>query len=70
MSWLRAGSCVVVLMALTDCPSEFGKEGRISKAVHKDTKGQLVIKRCAEGRRKEVCEGPYRDPDKCRECGG
>jgi hypothetical protein len=61
---------VLSVIALTGCPSEFGKEGRIAKAVRKDTQEQLSITRCSEARRKEVCEGPQQDSDKCRECGG
>ena len=68
MWWLQAGVGVFALM-MAGCPSEFGKEGRISKAVHQDTLG-IVGKRCSEKERWEVCKGPNKDAERCRECGG
>jgi hypothetical protein len=50
-------------------PSEFGKEGRVAKSVHKDAQDQLGIKRCSQERKNEVCAGPLRDEQKCLECG-
>jgi hypothetical protein len=70
MRWLQVGGALLSVPVMTGCPSEFGKEGRVAKAVRKDSKEQLGITRCSEKLRKEVCEGPNRDPDKCRECGG
>ena len=72
MRWLHAAVAVLSIMTLTGCPSEFGKDGRISKAVHKDSKERLLeIKRCSEEWKKEVCSnGPNRDDEKCQECGG
>jgi hypothetical protein len=61
---------VLSFVVMTGCPSEFGKEGRIAKAVHQDVKENLIIKRCSDAYRNEVCKGPNKDPDKCRECGG
>lgn len=69
MRWLQVGVVVLSVMAMTGCPSEFGKDGRVAKAIHKDTQEQLVIKRCSEAYKKEVCEGPQRNEQKCRECG-
>ena len=70
MRWLQAGVGILAVMAMTGCPSEFGKDGRIGKAVHKDAQEQLVITRCSEERKNEVCKGPQRDAKKCLECGG
>ena len=54
-------------MALTGCPSEFGKEGRIAKAVHKDTV-DMVIKRCSNERIEELCGNGKQDTPECQEC--
>jgi hypothetical protein len=69
MRWLQVGVVVLSVMALIGCPSEFGKDGRIAKAVHKDTMG-VVRRICSDKERWEVCNGPNKDPEKCRECGG
>jgi hypothetical protein len=61
---------VLSILATTGCPSEFGKDGRVAKAVHKDSQDQLGIKKCSEQRKKEVCEGPRRNSKECRQCGG
>jgi hypothetical protein len=55
------------LMALTGCPSEFGREGRIAKAVHKDTM-ELVIERCSPEKIEEVCGNGKGDTPECRKC--
>jgi hypothetical protein len=60
---------VLALMMVTGCPSEFGKDGRVSKAVRRDAL-ELVQKRCAEDEFWQVCHGPNRNPERCRECGG
>lgn len=52
------------------CPSEFGKDGRVAKAVHKDVQESLVIKRCSDAYKDAVCKGPNSNPKKCKECGG
>lgn len=70
MRWLQVGVGVLSFMVMTGCPSEFGREGRIAKAVHQDVQENLVITRCSEERKKEVCEGPQRNPKECRKCGG
>jgi hypothetical protein len=57
-------------MATTGCPSEFGRNGRIAKAVHKDSQERLIIKRCSDDLRKEVCGHGQENSDACRECGG
>jgi hypothetical protein len=60
---------VLSVMAMTGCPSEFGKDGRIAKAIHKDSM-ELVRRICSEDERKAVCEGPNKDPVECEKCGG
>jgi hypothetical protein len=58
----------VLALMMTGCPSEFGREGRIAKAVHKDSM-EIVGKRCSDRERWEVCKGPNKDPVECRKCG-
>ena len=69
MRWFQAGMGVLALMVVTGCPSEFGKEGRIAKAVHKDTV-DMVIKRCSNEWRNKVCAPGKENSQECRECGG
>ena len=39
------------------------------KAVHKDTQEHLLyITGCSEARKREVCEGPLKDPVECEKC--
>ncbi len=71
MRGLQAGIVLLSVLAMTGCPSEFGKDGRVSKAVHNDSQENLLnLTRCSEARRAEVCEGPNRDPFECQKCGG
>ncbi|WP_224364372.1 hypothetical protein [Hyalangium versicolor] len=70
MRWLTAGVVVLSAMVMPGCPSEFGKDGRISRAVRKDAQENLIIKSCSDTYRDEVCNGPNRNPKKCEECGG
>jgi hypothetical protein len=70
MRWFQAGVVVLSVMAMTGCPSEFGKDGRIGKAVRKDARDQLGITGCSEARSKEVSECPNRTDSKFQECGG
>jgi hypothetical protein len=70
MRWLRAGTGVLSLLMMTGCPSEFGMEGRIDKAVHKDAI-ELVRKHCTADRREQVCGGGKEKTQRCiEECGG
>ncbi len=70
MRWLPAAVAVLSVLAMTGCPSEFGKGGRIDKAVERDVRSQLGVVGCTEQRKHEVCDGPNRDYDKCQACGG
>jgi len=66
MRWLLA-AVVVSCMAMTGCPAEFGKDGRVNKAIHKDTQ-ELVIRRCSNERIAEVCGPGREDSEECRRC--
>lgn len=69
MRWFRMTVGVLSVLAMTGCPSEFGKEGRLNKSSRKDSQEHLLfINGCSEARKKEVCEGPYRDPVECEKC--
>jgi hypothetical protein len=50
-------------------PSEFGKDGRIAKAIHQDTV-DMAIKGCSERRRAEVCSSGKEFSKECQDCGG
>jgi hypothetical protein len=60
---------VLAMVSMAGCPSEFGKDGRVAKAIHRDTL-ELVRRHCAEPELRDVCSGPNKDPEACRECGG
>jgi hypothetical protein len=69
MRWLRAGTGALALMVLTGCPSEFGKEGRVSKAVRRDSL-EIVSKYCSEKDYKTFCAGGREQTPECLDkCG-
>jgi hypothetical protein len=71
MRWLRVGAVVLSVMATTGCPSEFGKDGRIAKAVHRDAKEQIIIiRQCEDRYRTQVCAPGKENSEECLECGG
>jgi hypothetical protein len=60
---------VVFTMTATGCPSEFGKDGRVDKAVEQDTQEQLLfLTGCSQTRYKEVCAPGKWDSDECVRC--
>jgi len=66
----HARMLVLSTLVLIGCPSEFGKDGRIAKAVHKDVQENLVIVRCSEEWKRKVCDGHPRNERECLKCGG
>lgn len=69
MRWRHAGAGMLILMVMTGCPSEFGKDGRISKAAHQDS---LEISRhhCDKQEYAEFCGGAKKYTRECHEqCG-
>jgi hypothetical protein len=68
MRWLQTAVLVLSVLAMTGCPSEFGKEGRIAKAVHKDSEGQLGLIRCTKERIEEVCGNGRQHSPECQDC--
>jgi hypothetical protein len=69
MRWLQAAMSMLALMMTTGCPSGFGKEGRVAKAVHQDTLG-IVRRNCSDDERKAVCGPGQERSEACLECGG
>ncbi len=67
MRWLQTVPSLLFVMALTGCPSEFGREGRIAKAMHRDTM-ELVIKRCSAEKIEEVCGNGKENTPECQKC--
>jgi len=69
MRWFQVTAVVLATAALAGCPSEFGKDGRVGKAVHKDAQERLDRDECSEEFMKEVCgDGPNRDDFLCDQC--
>jgi hypothetical protein len=68
MRWFQAGTVIVSALAMTGCPSEFGREGRVAKAAHKDAQDQVVIERCADDYFKEVCGPGKWETPACLDC--
>ena len=57
-------------MAMTGCPTEFGKEGRVNKAVRQDAL-ELVKKHCSKADYEEFCGGTKKGTQECLDaCGG
>ncbi len=71
MPTLKAVALVISALVLSGCPSEFGKDGRVAKAVHKDSEQQqLELTQCSDQRKREVCAHGKENSDECRKCGG
>jgi hypothetical protein len=68
MRWLQVNAVVLVAVALAGCPSEFGKDGRIGKAVEKDVNEKFKRDECTEEYMEEVCNGPNQDDALCKQC--
>ena len=69
MRWRQIAAISLSIMAMTGCPSEFGKDGRVNKAVRQDTQDQLLfITGCSRTRFEEVCGPGKWDSDECLRC--
>jgi hypothetical protein len=70
MQWRTVGLSALCLVTMTGCPEEFGKEGRVNKAVHKDAL-ELIQKPCTREDFERYCEGGRENSEQCRQaCGG
>lgn len=63
MQWRTICVCAVSLVAMTGCPEEFGKKGRVNKAIHKDLMERLQ-KKCTPAQLDEFCT----DEEQLEEC--
>ncbi len=71
MRWFLLGAVVLSVLVLSGCPSEFGKDGRVGKAIHNDSQENLLeLTRCSEEWKNKVCHGPQMDRKECERCGG
>lgn len=69
MRWRTAGLCALSLTVMTGCPEEFGKEGRINRAIHQDVM-ELHRKDCSEEELRTFCGGVLKDSPECRKACG
>jgi hypothetical protein len=61
---------MLALLVMTGCPSEFGRGGRVDRAVHSDAL-ELVRKYCPPEQYEKFCGGAKKDSQECRDqCGG
>jgi len=67
--WPKMAVVVVFTMATTGCPSEFGRDGRVNKAVQQDAQEQLLfVAGCNKERFKAVCAAGKWHSDECVKC--
>jgi hypothetical protein len=67
MQWRAAGMGTLVLVTSLGCPHEYGREGTVDRAVHKDVK-ERQRQRCSEEELELFCEDG--ESPQCREkCG-
>jgi hypothetical protein len=68
MQWRTAGTGALFLVGLLGCPHEYGREGTVDRAVHKDVM-ELQRKRCSTDELQKFC-GNNKKSKQCREkCG-
>ncbi len=69
MHWKHVGTGLLALTMMTGCPSEFGKEGRVDRAAHKDSL-ELVRRRCSPEEVQRYCAHGRENSKECRDkCG-
>jgi hypothetical protein len=68
MRWRTIRVCAVSLLAMTGCPQEFGKHGRINKAIHKDLMERLQQK-CSEQDIFDLCSEDMPLEECLKRCG-
>jgi hypothetical protein len=68
MRWRHSLTGMLALTVLVGCPSEFGKDGRVNKAVRQDTL-ELVRKYCTQDKFNRYCShGRENTPECIEEC--
>lgn len=68
MRWRTICVCAVSLVAMTGCPEEFGKNGRINKAIHKNLMERLQ-KKCMPAQIHELCMDEETYEECLKRCG-
>ena len=69
LKWRNALTGVSVVMAMTGCPSEFGKNGRVDQAAHRDTL-EISRRRCSPEEERQYCGNGREHSQECRDhCG-
>jgi len=69
MRWSVVATGLFALVMSTGCPSEFGRDGRINKAVRRDSK-ELLQNDCPRAIFLEFCSNGREDTPECiEECG-
>lgn len=68
MVWRALCVGAAFLLSLTGCPEEFGKHGRINKAVHKDLMERLRQK-CTTEQLNQFCKEGMLEEDSLEQCG-
>jgi len=69
MRWPKMAVVVVFTMTATGCPSEFGKDGRVDKAVEQDTQEHLLfVEGCAKETFRVVCAPGKWHSEECVRC--
>jgi hypothetical protein len=64
-----AGMGMLLFLTVTGCPFEFGKDGRVDKAAHRDSM-EIVRKQCSKEERARFCDGGRQHTAEClRVCG-
>lgn len=70
MRWRIAGGCALSLVVMTGCPEDFGKEGTIDRAIHRDAL-ELIQKHCSTREYERFCAGGRDKTAECiQACGG
>ena len=69
MHWCHAGTGVLLLTLLVGCPSGFGKDGWIDRAVHQDML-ELTRRHCTLAEYETFCGSGKKSTKECRQkCG-
>ncbi len=69
MRWPDMAVFVLSITVLTGCPSEFGKDGRVNKAVQQDTQEHMLfVEGCAKETFRVVCAPGKWHSEECVMC--
>ena len=69
MRWSLVATGLFALTMMTGCPSEFGRDGRVNKAIRRDAK-ELIPEDCPKDVFRKFCsDGRENTPECIEECG-